>query len=49
MSNSENRNKFNRRQALLLPARAGIGAALAATARASDSTKTAAHQAPGNC
>jgi para-nitrobenzyl esterase len=40
---------MNRRQALLLPATAGLGAALAETAMASDSTKTAAHQAPGNC
>jgi para-nitrobenzyl esterase len=40
---------MNRRQALLLPATAGLGAALAQTATASDSTKTAAHQAPGNC
>jgi para-nitrobenzyl esterase len=48
-SNPEDRNKFNRRQALLLPAQVGIGTALAATASASDSTKTAAHQGPGNC
>ena len=49
MSNSENRASFNRRQALLLPATAGLGAALAQTAKASDSIKTAAHQAPGLC
>ena len=49
MSNSENRTSMNRRQALLLPATAGLGAALAQTAAASDSIKTAAHQAPGNC
>ncbi|MGC9972905.1 MAG: carboxylesterase family protein [Bryobacteraceae bacterium] len=48
-SNSEDRIKFSRRQALLFPARAGIGAAVAATANAADSTKTAAHQEPGNC
>src|SRR5438046_1107472 len=50
MSNSdrENRNKMNRRQALLLSA-AGMGAALTGTARASDSTKTAVHQVAGNC
>ena len=48
-SNSEARTKFSRRHALLFPAGAGIGAALAATASAADSTKTAAHQAPGNC
>jgi para-nitrobenzyl esterase len=40
---------MNRRQALLLPATAGMGAALGLPAVASDSTKTAAHQAPGNC
>ena len=40
---------MNRRQALLLPAAAGIEAALALPANASDSTKTAAHQAPGVC
>ena len=48
-SNSENPTTMNRRQALLLPATAGMGAALALPAMASDSTKTAAHQAPGNC
>jgi len=49
MSNSRNRTLLNRRQALLLPTAAGLGAALAQTAEASDSTKTAAHQAPGGC
>ena len=51
MSNSDctNRNKLTRRQALLLSATAGLGIALPGTARASDSTKTSAHQAPGNC
>jgi|SRR5579859_5119765 len=51
MSNidSANRTKFTRRQALLLSAAAGIGAAVTGTARASDSVKTAAHQEPGNC
>ena len=49
MSDSENRTSMNRRQALLLPATAGLGAALAHTAKASDSTKTAAHQETGNC
>ncbi len=51
MSNSdpENRRKLNRRQALLLPATVGMGAALAGPAKASDSTKTAAHQEPGTC
>ncbi len=48
-SESENPNKLSRRQALLLSATAGMGAALTGTARASDSTKTAAHQEPGNC
>jgi para-nitrobenzyl esterase len=48
-SNSGNRTKLNRRQALWLPASAGMGAALAGTAQAADSTKTAAHQGPGNC
>ena len=49
MSDSKNYAPMNRRQALLLPATAGLGAALAQTAKASDSTKTAAHQEPGNC
>jgi para-nitrobenzyl esterase len=48
-SNSQDHKKLNRRQALLLPATAGIGAAMATPANASDSTKTAAHQAPGGC
>ena len=39
-------SKINRRQALLLPASAGMTAALA---NASDSTKTAAHEEPGGC
>ena len=51
MSNphSEMSNKLTRRQALLLSATAGIGAALTGTARASDSIKTAVHQEPGTC
>jgi para-nitrobenzyl esterase len=48
-SNSENRTKFSRRQALLLSAAAGMGAALTGNAYASDSTKTAAHQERGYC
>ncbi|MGO8764768.1 MAG: carboxylesterase/lipase family protein [Limisphaerales bacterium] len=48
-SNFENSNKFSRRQALLLTAAAGMGAALTGTARASDSIKTAVHQEPGTC
>jgi para-nitrobenzyl esterase len=46
---SENRKKLNRRQALLLPASAGIGAAFSTPAKASDSTKAGAHQDPGGC
>src|SRR5271157_703336 len=49
MLDSENRTLMSRRQTLLLPAAAGLGAALAHTAKGSDSIKTAAHQAPGNC
>ena len=45
-SNSEHHARLNRRQALLLPA-AGIAAGTAVPARAADSVKTAAHQAPG--
>ena len=49
-SNSEDRVKLSRRQALFLPATAGIGAALGQTANASDSVKTAVHQqTPSNC
>lgn len=39
---------LNRRDALRLSVTAGLGAALGAPALASDSTKTAAHQEPGN-
>ena len=46
-SRSEDRTRFSRRQALLLPA--GLGASLARPAGASDSTKTTAHQAPDGC
>ena len=48
-SSSEDHQKINRRQALLLPAAAGLEAELAQPVQASDSTKTAAHQAPGGC
>jgi para-nitrobenzyl esterase len=48
-SDSDYRTQLSRRQALLLSAAAGMGAALTGTARAADSTKTAAHQEPGNC
>ena len=41
--------QLNRRQALLLSATAGLGAALGGQASAMDSTKTAAHEEPGNC
>jgi para-nitrobenzyl esterase len=47
-SNFEHSQKLNRRQAMLLPAAAGI-AALAGPAEASGATKSAAHQAPGLC
>ena len=47
--NSKNHTTLNRRQALLLPATAGITSALAGPATASDSTKTAAHSAPDGC
>jgi len=49
MSSSENRITFNRREAMLLAAAGGIGAALACPAQASDSVKTAVHQEPGTC
>ena len=48
-SNSENGIRLNRREALLLATSAGLGIALAQNGHASDSTKTAAHQQPGNC
>ena len=40
---------LTRRKALLVSATAGIGAALGRPGGALDSTKTAAHQEPGNC
>jgi para-nitrobenzyl esterase len=40
---------LNRREAMLLSATAGMGLAMSKHASASDSIKTAAHQAPGNC
>jgi para-nitrobenzyl esterase len=49
MSDSETQKTFNRRQALLLPASAGMGVALARPLDAADSTKVAAHQAVGGC
>jgi len=48
-SDSESVTLLNRREALLLSATAGMGVALAKDVHASDSTKTAAHQEPGNC
>lgn len=49
MSESTNRIVFTRREALLLSATAGMSIAAGKSALASDSTKTAAHQEPGNC
>jgi len=49
MSESGNRILMNRREALILSATAGLGAALASPVRAMDNSKTAAHQGPGNC
>ena len=40
---------LNRREALVLSAAAGVGAAFAKQASGLDSTKAAAHQEPGNC
>ena len=44
MTQSANHHLMNRREALLLGATAGVGAALAPAALAMDNTKTAAHQ-----
>ena len=49
MSQSGNRILMNRREALLFSATAGMSVALGQPALAIDSTKTAAHQEPGNC
>jgi para-nitrobenzyl esterase len=50
MPQSENQTLMNRREALLLAAVGGVGAALARPAAAMDNTKTAVHQQePGNC
>ena len=48
-ANSGSRFLLNRREILRLSATAGLGAALGEPGRALDSTKTAAHQEPGNC
>jgi para-nitrobenzyl esterase len=48
-SNSGRSLLLNRREILRLSATAGMGAALGRPARALDSTKTGAHQEPGNC
>ena len=47
--NSKDRKKLNRREALILSATAGIGAAFVRPAIAQDSFMTAAHQEPGSC
>ncbi|HEV2272967.1 MAG TPA: carboxylesterase family protein [Acidobacteriaceae bacterium] len=49
MPKSVDRTLLNRREALLLSATAGMSLALGKPALAMDSTKTAAHQEPGNC
>ncbi|MFP5248997.1 MAG: carboxylesterase/lipase family protein, partial [Acidobacteriota bacterium] len=49
MSESKDRILMSRREALLFAAAAGAGAALAPSAAAMDSTKTAAHQESGTC
>jgi para-nitrobenzyl esterase len=49
MAESNSSKIINRRQALVLPVMAGVGGALAREAAASDSIKTAAHQAVGGC
>jgi para-nitrobenzyl esterase len=46
---SGNGTRINRREALLLSATAGMSLALTKQGYALDSTKTAAHQEPGNC
>ena len=48
-SGFDDHSKLSRRQALLVSAAAGVGAALPRRASAADSTKTAAHQEAGNC
>jgi len=48
-SSSENRVLFNRREALLLSATAGVAAALPRSAHAQDNTDTGANQGPGTC
>ena len=48
-SSSGGGNLLSRRDALLLSVTAGMGIALAQPGHALDSTKTAAHQEPGNC
>ncbi|HZP07098.1 MAG TPA: carboxylesterase family protein [Terracidiphilus sp.] len=49
MSNSANGTLLNRREALLFSATAGVSAILSQPGHALDSTKTFAHQEPGNC
>ena len=49
MKPSKNGLLLNRREAMFLSASAGLGLALSNEAHGSDSVKTGAHQAPGNC
>jgi para-nitrobenzyl esterase len=49
MLKSMNGTFLNRREALLLATTAGVGATVTKGGFASDSTKTAVHQEPGNC
>jgi para-nitrobenzyl esterase len=48
-TDAENHVLLNRREAMLLSASIGMGMAMGRPAHASDSVKTAAHQAPGGC
>jgi para-nitrobenzyl esterase len=49
MAESAHPGRLTRREALILSATAGVSIAAGKAAFASDSVKTAAHQAPGNC
>jgi para-nitrobenzyl esterase len=48
-SDSQERNKLDRRQVLCLSVSAGVGAALGGTAYAADSAKAPAHRVAGHC
>ena len=48
-SDSQDRNKLDRRQVLCLSVSAGVGAALGGTAYAADSAKAPAHRVAGHC